>query len=116
MGLMAVVLNEQLVDVATVVQYEDDSVEARYSDGARISLSACGAALARRESGKSASGAVSHQFTRFAARQCRDRVRELLRFRNYFAERPYVCSILLADQDAGAKVSKKPLKYGIFVK
>ena len=57
MESMAAVLNGQPGDVTTVLQYEDDSVEARYSDGARISLSACGAALARRESGKSTSGA-----------------------------------------------------------
>ena len=64
MESMAAVLNRQPGDVTTVLQYEDDSVEARYSDGARISLSAYGAALARRESGKSTSGADVHQLTR----------------------------------------------------
>ena len=61
MESMAAILNGQPGDVTTVLQYEDDSVEVQY--GAKISLSACGAALARRESGKSTSGADVHQLT-----------------------------------------------------
>ena len=100
---MAAHLNVRIRDIVTVVLYEDDSVEAWFTDGARISLSACAATFTRQEGAKSGAvcgpPATVHQFTRYAARECRERLGQLIRFRNYFAERPYVCDLLLQETD-----------------
>lgn len=108
---MAVHLNVKIRDIVTVVLYEEDSVEAWFSDGARISLSACGSALTRQEGAKS--GALCdppvtvHQFTRYAARECRERLGQLMRFRNYFAERPYVCDLLLQEREVKVHLAER---------
>ena len=97
---MAAVLNLDTASWARVALYEDDSLEAWFADGSKISLTACATAFTREETkamrdrstGHSQHDAPSsvHQFTAYAARGCRERVRQLLSFRNYFAERPFL--------------------------
>lgn len=103
---MAAVLNLDTEGWARVALYEDDSLEAWFTDGAKISLTACGTAFTREETRANRDGACGHyqpgapsttvhQFTAYAARECRERVRQLLSFRNYFAERPFLPPFLL---------------------
>lgn len=99
---MAALLNVEIEGLAQVMQYEDDSVEAWYTDGARIVLKACAAAFTRQGHAEnellypsSKAGTVVHQFTAYAAQRWRDRVRQLVTFRNYFAERPFLARSLI---------------------
>ena len=103
---MAAHLNVETGDMAQVVQYADDSVEAWFTDGARMTLSACGAAFTRqeepektRQEGAPSPPSTMHQFTAYAVRGCRERVRQLVAFRNLFAERPFLCPSLLTEDE-----------------
>ena len=105
---MAAVLNIDTECLARLEQYEDDSVEAWFTDGTKISMAACGGAFTRQAKpktgpdpfGRLTSGETStlHQFTAYAARECRERVRALLAFRNLFAEQPFLPSSLLIKE------------------
>lgn len=83
------------------MQYEDDSLEAWFADGARILLTACGSAFTRQEDATNGGivqpprGGTVHQFTAYAVQRWRERVRQLLVFRNYFAERPFLVQSLM---------------------
>lgn len=112
---MAALLNVEMDGVAQVMQYEDDSVEAWFTDGARIVLTACAASFTRQD-GPEKDGnlprkaSTFHQFTAYAVRECRDRVRQLVAFRNCFAERPFLSSSLL-DPEVDLQVDKSiPLR------
>jgi hypothetical protein len=112
---MAAVLNVDMSDLAQVKQYEDDSVEAWFKDGARISLTACATAFTRQDHVEpddrhypSKAPSTAHQFTAYAVRGCRERVRQLLAFRNCFAERPFLPPSLLSKE---IQVSDNLLQY-----
>lgn len=98
---MAALLNVEMAGLAQVMQYEDDSLEAWFADGARILLTACGSAFTRQEDTTNGglahppSGCSVHQFTAYAVQGWRKRVRQLVIFRNYFAERPFLAQSLI---------------------
>ena len=106
---MAAVLNVDMGSLAQVRLYEDDSLEAWFKDGTNISLTACATVFTRQEhlepAGRHYSGhhhgeapSTVHQFTAYAARGCRERVQQLLAFRNCFAERPFLPPSLLSKE------------------
>ena len=77
----------EMAGLAQVMQYEDDSLEAWFADGARILLTACGSAFTRQEDTTNGglahppSGCGVHQFTAYAVQGWRERVRQLVIFR-----------------------------------
>ena len=105
---MAAVLNLDMGCVARLEQYEDDSVEAWFTDGTKICLTACGNAFTRQEKTKTGPDpfghlphgptATVHQFTAYASKECRERVYALLEFRNLFAEQPFLPATLLSKE------------------
>ncbi|CAI8011429.1 Uncharacterized protein C5orf34 homolog [Geodia barretti] len=97
---MAAVLNLDMDCVSRLEQYEDDSVEAWFTDGTSICLTACGSAFTRQE-----------KFTAYASKECRERVCTLLAFRNLFAEQPFLPATLFTNE---IKVSENAIDYGVW--
>lgn len=100
---MAALLNVETEGLAQVLQYEDDSLEAWFTDGARILLTACASVFTRQEDKNDGlvhppTGASVHQFTAYAVQGWRERVRQLVTFRNYFAERPFLAQSLITTE------------------
>ena len=118
---MAAVLNLDMECVSRLEMYEDDSVEAWFTDGTRICLTACGSAFTRQEKAKtgpdpfgrlsSAPTSTTVQFTAFASRESRERVCTLLAFRNRFAERPFLPDTLLGKE---IKATRFVFKFPIY--
>ena len=85
-------------ELRQAIQYVDDSVEGWFRDGSRVVLSGCGSAFTHWSSVPCHHGRVGgmrwekvHQFTQFTVSEYKSKVTTLLKFRNKFAERPFVC-------------------------
>ena len=111
---MAAVLNLDMDCVSRLEQYEDDSVEAWFTDGTSICLTACGSAFTRQEKAKKgpdpfgrlpshSTSSTVHQFTAYASKECRERVCTLLAFRNLFAEQPFLPATLFTNEIKASK-------------
>ena len=111
---MAAFLNLDMDCVSRLEQYEDDSVEAWFTDGTRIRLTACGSAFTRQEKAKTgpdpfgrlpppSTTSTVHQFTAYASKECRERVCTLLAFRNLFAEQPFLPATLFSKEIKASK-------------
>ena len=92
--------------VLQILQYRDDSIDAWFKDGSRVALSGCATAFThwrkvpsfqsqfQHEFGKQCGRTVwdkVHQYTQFAVSEYREKIAALVRFRNWFAERPFLC-------------------------
>ncbi|KAM8960869.1 uncharacterized protein C5orf34 homolog [Pelodytes ibericus] len=79
--------------VVSMVLFSDDSAEACYEDGVRIRLSPCGTEFVYEKSGREAPplGRRRHR-TEFVTSSSRDKVLQLLSFRNTFSSRPFLPS------------------------
>ena len=91
---MAADLNPKSPDILQVIQYTDDSLDAWFRDGSRMALSGCGAAFSHWGRAQGRLGAESeriHQYTQYAISEYRDKVASLVKFRNQFAEQPFIC-------------------------
>ena len=97
---MAAVLNKLSGGLGRIEQYEDDSLDAWFTDGTKISLTPCGSVFTRLEKANRDRDVPQsvHQFTCYAGREWRDKVRRLLAFRNSFAERPFLPLSLLRQE------------------
>lgn len=84
-----------------ILQYVDDSLEAWFKDGSHMALSACGAAFTHRRTEAGACGRLTpdrvHQYTQFVVSEFREKLAHLLKFRNCFAERPFLCQAVVDD-------------------
>lgn len=80
--------------VTQVIQYADDILEAWSNDGARFLVSGCGTAFAhwRRLHNR---WEQSHQYTHFCLSAYKEQVAALIRFRNLYSDRPFLCSLLI---------------------
>ena len=98
---MAAVLNKLSGGLGRIEQYEDDSLDAWFTDGTKISLTPCGSVFTRLEKtnrDRDVPLQSVHRFTCYAGREWRDKVRQLLAFRNSFAERPFLPLSLLRQE------------------
>ena len=88
--------------VLQILQYGDDSIDAWFKDGCRVALSGCGTAFTHwrkvpsqfhHEFGNYGHTVWEkvHQYTQFAVSEYREKIAALVRFRNWFAERPFLC-------------------------
>ena len=71
--------------------FTDDSLEAVFEDGSKLELSSCGSVFLYLK-GSSVSGPVMQQ-TRFALSKYRAAIDELVKFRNTWAEKAFMCTI-----------------------
>ena len=81
------------VEVRQLELYKDDSVVVCYSDGSKLLISPCGASFLHvdhKPRGVTTAN-KTHQTTRHAVSQYRNKLRCALEFRNKFAERPFFC-------------------------
>ena len=80
--------------------YKDDSVVVCYSDGSKLLISPCGASFMHVDHKPRGVAAANktHQNTRYAVSQYRNKLRIALEFRNKFAERPFLCEWLCEAQ------------------
>ncbi|XP_066025187.1 uncharacterized protein C5orf34 homolog isoform X2 [Pocillopora verrucosa] len=88
----------EMCSIDLIVLYENDRLFIKYSDGSSIELSPCGSAFVHRQTALSSS-AQFRQLTRFAVSSFRSKIKEAIRIRNLFADRPYLCKELTDPQD-----------------
>ena len=95
-----------------ILQYGDDSIDAWFKDGSRVALSGCGTAFTHwrkvpsptsqlhREFGSYGRAVWDkvHQYTQFSVSEYREKIAALVRFRNSFAERPFLCKSVVAAE------------------
>lgn len=72
--------------------FSDDSSEAVFEDGSKLELSSCGSVFLYSK-GVSASAPILQQ-TRFALSKYRAAIGELIEFRNAWAEKAFICTVL----------------------
>ena len=85
-------------ELQQAIQYVDDSVEGWFRDRSRVLMAGCGSAFTHWSSVPCRDSHVGgvrwekvHQFTQCTVSQYKRQVATLLKFRNQFAERPFVC-------------------------
>ena len=107
---MAAHLKVDIQDIAQALVYADDSVEAWLGDGSKILLSSCGSTFTRQErttkndvmlqetETTSRLPNTIRQFTAYVMPRYKEKVKQVVTFRNAFAERPFLCHSLLGEE------------------